>query len=99
MKPVDLKTAGFENVIVFAEDQPEYQPLPAVETEPGVIWTRWEPTTDERKAIAEGKRIDLFIWTFRRPLQPIALAVEGVEYDTAAPVGGGSGDGREPPTG
>lgn len=99
MNPVDLKAAGHQNVIVFAENQPEYHPLPAVETEPGVIWTRWELTEEERKAIAGGKRIDLFIWTFRRPLQPIALVVEGVESATSAPVDGGSEDGREPPTG
>jgi len=77
MQPVDLKAEGYEDVITFAEHQPEYQPLPAVEVEPGCVWTRWTLSETERRAIMDGARVELFVWTFGRPLQPVALRVEG----------------------
>ena len=77
MKPVDLETEGHENVVVFAKDQPQYEPLPAQRQENGVIWTRWQLTEDGRRAIMDGARVDLWVWTFGNPLQPVRLAVEG----------------------
>src|SRR3990172_6765343 len=79
MQPIDLKAEGYENVITFAEHQPEYQPLPAVEVEPGCVWTTWTLSETERRAIMDGARVELFVWTFGRPLQPVALRIEGGE--------------------
>jgi hypothetical protein len=60
--------------ITFAKDQPQYQPLPAIRTPDGAILTRWEPTPEERRAIAEGGSIYLAVWTFNNPLQPVLLS-------------------------
>ena len=35
--------------------------------------SRWSPTAEQRKAIAEGKDIFLELLTFRQPLQPIIM--------------------------
>ena len=79
MKPVDLEAEGHKDVIVFAEHQPQYESLPAVLVEPGVVWTRWQLSEDERRAIMDGARIELWVWTFGKALQPVMLAVEGVQ--------------------
>jgi len=84
MKPVDLEAEGYENVIVFAKYQPEYEPLPAVQVEPGLVWTKWQLSGAERRAIMDGARVELFVWTFGQPLQPVALKIEGVEEEAAA---------------
>ena len=76
MKPVNLKDEGFENVIVLAESQNQYENLQAVEAEPGVLWTRWELTEEERAAVAAGARIDMFTHTFGQPFQPVNFRVE-----------------------
>ncbi len=68
--------------VVYAENQKEYNPLPFVRREDGVILTRWKPTDSEREAIAAGSDIYLSIWTFNQPLQP--LYMETVECDADA---------------
>jgi hypothetical protein len=54
----------------FAENQPQYQPLPAFRSEKAIL-SRWRLTEEERKHIADGG--DLFICQlpFDNPLQPI----------------------------
>ena len=76
MKPVNLKEEGFKDVIVLAESQNEYENLHAVEVEPGILWTRWCFTDEERVLIAAGARLDMFTHTFRRPFQPVNFRVE-----------------------
>lgn len=82
MYPVDLKAEGFKNVIVLAEDQPEYQVLSAIEIKPGLIWTRWQLTKEEQEMVANGARVELFTWTFQQPFQPVQLSIEGIDIKT-----------------
>ena len=65
------------DVVVFAKDQPQYEPLPAVRLHGpcGMVLTRWELTDQERAAIALGMDVYLALYTFDQPLQPIRLTV------------------------
>ncbi len=65
--------------IVFAKDQPQYQPLPALIFTDGKVLTEWQPTEDERARIAAGENIRLWVWTFNQPLQPVRLEVTSQE--------------------
>lgn len=55
---------------VFAEDQPEYLPLPAVRLGDGTVITRWKLTWRERLAVLFGGSIWLQQLTFNQALQP-----------------------------
>ncbi len=83
MNPVIPRSSEGEPV-VFTADQPQYRPLPASVTLRAVN-TEWQPTFNERKALSDGARILLSVLTFGQPLQPVLLAVEGVESETARP--------------
>lgn len=73
MTPVKFKGHN----VVFAENQPEYNSLPAhVDTENGVVVTCWELTENEREAFLKDGRIYLQQITFNQPLQPILPTVE-----------------------
>ena len=61
--------------VIFAKDQPEYLPLPALVYADGKVMTEWKLTEEERLALIRGENIRLWIWTYGRPLQPIALEV------------------------
>ena len=63
------------NEVIYAKNQPEYNPLPTIKRSDGVVLSRWKPTDSEREAIAAGADIMLYIWTFNQPLQPIAMSV------------------------
>jgi len=80
MKPVSPVLPGCPNIpeVVFAKDQPEYVPLPAVimDKATGIpVMTRWRLTDDERRWIAAGGEIVLTQMTFGRSLQPVHLQV------------------------
>lgn len=61
--------------VVFAEDQPQYQPLPARRTKDGRVITEWELTEAERLRIAHGENVRLTILTFNDPLQPVLVEI------------------------
>lgn len=87
MKPVSPIIPGVElPEVKFAEDQPEYETLPAFIGSDGVVLTRWKLSFSERLRVLFTGDIYLFVWTFRQPLQPVALSVE------APKVTEGSGD-------
>lgn len=73
VEPTTLHDGG--TLIVFAKDQPEYQPLPASVDANGLVMTEWEPTEDERHALMLGGRVRIWLHTFNRPLQPIRVEV------------------------
>jgi hypothetical protein len=78
MTPVALPELAADpepRFVEIAKDQPEYQTLPALVYTDGKILTEWALTEDERAAIARGENLRLWVWTFGRPLQPIALEV------------------------
>jgi len=66
-------------ITVYAENQSQYLPLPALVFEDGKILTEWTLTEAERVRIAAGENIRLWIWTYNRPLQPVALQISGDE--------------------
>ncbi len=76
MKPVEPTTPhdGAQRVI-FAKDQPQYDPLPASVSQDGLVMTEWELSAEELSRVVNGGRVRLWIWTHRLPLQPVALEV------------------------
>lgn len=71
--------------VVYAKDQPEYLPLPAIKREDGAILTRWMLTEQEKQQILEQGYIYLEVLTFNKPLQPLRLSTEApAEYVTVA---------------
>jgi len=82
MEPIEIpddEMRGGERV-VFAADQPEYRPLPALRYPfYGTVRTRWRLSENERRAILDGANVELSIVTFGAPLQPVVLSVQGVE--------------------
>lgn len=65
--------------IVFAEDQPQYQDLPAhrdSEDQSKPVVTCWEMTAEERKEFDKTGKIYLTLLTFGKPLEPIKMEVK-----------------------
>lgn len=74
MKPIDIVDNGTEaKKVVFAKDQPQYMPLPALVYPNGCVVTEWEFTPEERLQIAAGENLVLTLLTFGNPLQPVRL--------------------------
>lgn len=66
-----------EAELVYAEHQPEYLPLRTLKSKgpDGRVVSRWTPTSEQRKLLADGADIFLELLTFHQPLQPIRIAV------------------------
>ncbi len=77
MKPTDPDGLPGKRTI-FAENQPEYIPLPSTVEDGGEVWSRWELTETERIAIANGACIELRVSTFGHSLQPLYMRVQVV---------------------
>lgn len=63
--------------VVFAEDQPEYQPLPALRypSDPcGTVITCWQLSEDELEEVKRTGKIYLSQFTFNGPLQPVLMS-------------------------
>ena len=73
MKPVEFKHQN----IVFAKDQPEYQPLPAlrIDSPTGEVVSCWKLSFKERIKIVFTGRVWLSLMSFNKPLTPSYLAV------------------------
>lgn len=75
MKPVSPVIPGVDvDEVVYAADQPEYQPLPAFKCVNGKILTRWELNDEEKQLVCEQGYIYLAVNTFNQPLQPVYLS-------------------------
>lgn len=76
MKPVEPTEDGRRRTI-FAQDQSEYIILPAtVGPAPQIeVTSEWELSDDELDGLMRGGRIQLKLWTFGQPLQPMHLTV------------------------
>jgi len=72
MQPVKFKGSN----IVFAENQPEYLPLPAFKDESGEVVTCWKMTWRERLKFLFSGRLYLRVLTFNQPLQPQLPCIE-----------------------
>jgi thioredoxin-related protein len=66
MKPIEFE----EQNVIYAKDQPEYNPLPACKTENGDIATCWELTKEEIEEIQNTGKLWIMVKTFNNPLQP-----------------------------
>lgn len=69
MKPIEFPGHN----VVFAKDQPEYQPLPAMRLPDGTVITCWELTDEDLETIKSTRRMYLSQLTFNQPLQPIFM--------------------------
>lgn len=72
MKPIEFKGQN----IVFAKDQKEYLPLPAMKLPDGNVITCWEFTDEEIEQIVKNKKMYISQLTFNLPLQPILPMVD-----------------------
>lgn len=63
----------------IAEDQPEYETLPAFVAPDGTIVVCFQASEEERKKIAETGEVWLQIATFNEPLQPIYMSAHREE--------------------
>jgi hypothetical protein len=77
MKPTEFK---WQN-IVFAKDQPEYQPLPALklDTSEGEVISCWKMTFWERIKVLITGRIWVSLLSFNKPLTPSFISVHRKE--------------------
>jgi len=69
---------------IYAPDQigpdgVKYIPLPALQLEDGRVVSQWQPSQDEIDALLGGEPVTLVLHTFGDPLQPIILAVGGLD--------------------
>jgi hypothetical protein len=62
--------------VVYAKDQPEYQPLPSIRAADGTILTRWSLTEEEKQQVLSQGYVYLLVMTFNQPLQPLLLTTE-----------------------
>jgi hypothetical protein len=77
MKPVEFKHQN----IVFAKDQPEYQPLPAlkIDSPTGEVISCWKLTFKERLKVLVFGRVWMSLMSFNKPLTPSYLAIDRKE--------------------
>lgn len=87
MRPLSpvVPSAGNDE-IVYAKDQPEYQPLPCLRMEDGTILTRWSLDEDEKQKVLEQGYVYLSVSTFNQPLQPLLITVEPPDWFPLEPV-------------
>jgi hypothetical protein len=60
--------------VVYAANQPEYNPLPVWKRESGQVVSRWRLSWRERWAVLRGRDLYVEVLTFGHPLQPIFMA-------------------------
>lgn len=76
MKPVSPVIPGIDATeVVYAANQPQYRPLPALRFLDGTILTRWELAEEEKQQVLEQGYIYLAVNTFNQPLQPVMIMV------------------------
>lgn len=86
MRPID-PGGDHGELVVMAKDQPEYAQLPArVSADRVFVTTRWQLDEEDTAAIEAGGDILLRLMTFGHPLQPIMIAVGGLEERPYEPV-------------
>ena len=81
MKPAspvvyDPETRWGVSEVVYAKDQPEYLPLPALLWPNGLVVTRWNLSWKERLLLILGGSVYLGLLTSNKPLQPVKLSID-----------------------
>lgn len=64
---------------IYGADQPEYKPLPALQTADGYVVMCFQMTEEEKKRIAETGEIWISLLTGGRALQPIYVTTDPEE--------------------
>ena len=72
MKPIKFK----EQNCIYAENQPEYLPLPAHKDEKGIVISCWKMTFLERLIALFTGKIWLSLMSFNKPLTPSKMSVK-----------------------
>lgn len=82
MKPVEFE----EQNVVFAKDQPEYQPLPAFRnnSEYGEVVSCWKLSFAERLRILFTGKMWVSLMTFNKPLTPSFFSTKKSDVLTVA---------------
>lgn len=63
-----------QQTLILAKDQPQYTPLPVhYDEDRGVCIGCFKLSDEERQAIAEGKPVWLYQYTFGQAFQPVRL--------------------------
>lgn len=70
MRPVGFR--GCDHLLEAPEGMPEVQALPAQRLFANVVRSKWEPTPEERMAIAEGALVVLEVFSYT-PHPPVAM--------------------------
>lgn len=60
-------------LVVIAEHQPPYAPMPASIDDNGVVMTEWEPSAVDLERLLQGGRVRMWTWTFGRSFAPVSL--------------------------
>lgn len=80
MKPISpVIPEEKHNEVTIAEQQDEYQNLPAIALSDGSILTRWKLTDEEKQRVLETGDIYLQMFTFGNPVTPVLLMAEKPE--------------------
>lgn len=79
MRPIDPSINELE-LRVYAENQPEYVPLPSRVDSDGTVVTCWKLTLRERLTILFRGTFFLTLLTFNRPLQPILCSINRPKF-------------------
>jgi hypothetical protein len=89
MKPVSPVIPEMDlTEVIFAKNQPQYIPLPAVVVDDGTrVITRWQFSWRERLRILFGGSLWLSLLTFGNPLQPIHLDTVSPKLEEEGTVG------------
>lgn len=74
MKPIKPESRKGASEVVFAKDQPEYEPLPA-NFDGTSVETKWKLSWRERWAVLRHGSLYLTLLTFGNALQPIRLSI------------------------
>lgn len=78
MKPTEFK----EQNVVYAKDQKEYTPLPALKFEDGTVISCWKVSWKELLKIMWHRRVWVSVLTFNNPLQPLLVVDDSKELFT-----------------
>lgn len=75
MMPIEIQEYNHRiyQPIIYAKDQPQYIPLPAIKSQYGTVITKWKLTWKERFRILLTGELGVLIKTFNDPIQPIKL--------------------------
>lgn len=81
MTPVDVSPSKpvEGGHVVYAANQPEYNPLPVWRKPQGQVISRWRLTWRERIAALFGRHLYVEVLTFGGPLQPVFLTFSEAE--------------------